>query len=345
MKVLHWVAITPNACGLYEHAKGQIKAERLAGINSQAIDYRFVDNKEFIGEIKNDGWLTSVGLDWAKETDINVIHSGIDEKHKSLKPNILILHGRPEYAFELALKAKRSHYQDYMSYRYDERYRKFVTLWPEHQFIWSLIFPKHKLSYIPNFIDTNRFNPGGKSFDLGDSKGNFNILVADMWREDYTPFNVCLAAAEFIKKYCPTARLHIFGLGHFNEPAIQGHLGILKDNDILGSAGGIASDMPSIYRSCDLLVSPSVVANMVIREAMACGCVVVAGQGNTFTPFQANDKDISGFAKAINKAYRYWKRSKNLARTEMWKKANELWNLKQGGENFKKLYESILSEK
>ena len=51
IKTVHWVSITPNACGLYEHAKDQIRAERLAGIDSNAIDYRIVDGKEVVGKI------------------------------------------------------------------------------------------------------------------------------------------------------------------------------------------------------------------------------------------------------------------------------------------------------
>jgi glycosyltransferase involved in cell wall biosynthesis len=345
MKILHWVGITPNACGLYEHAKDQIAAERMVGIDSQAIDFRIVDNKEIIGEIKTDDWLTSVGLEWTKEADINVIHSGINEKYKTLKPNVLILHGRPEYAFALALKGKKSHYQEYMSYRFDERLRKFVYFWPEHQFTWEMIFPKHKLTYVPSFINTNRFNPTGPKFDLKDTSGTPNILVADMWREDYTPFNVCLAAAEFIKKYCPTGKLHIFGLGNFTEPAIQGHLGILKDNEILGSAGGLTSDMPGIYRACDILISPTVIANRVVKEAMACGCVVVANQGASFTEFQNSDRDINGFAKAINKAYEYWRDLKGQSRTEMYNAVQKLFEIKQGGEAFLTLYKDILGIK
>jgi glycosyltransferase involved in cell wall biosynthesis len=343
LKVAHWVGITPNACGLYEHAKDQIRAERLAGIDAQAIDYRIVDNKEVAGEIKADNWLTSVSLDWLKDADINVIHSGILEREKSKRPNILILHGRPEYAFQLALLRGNSHYQEYNSYKWDERY-SFVTFWPEHQFTWSMVFPQHKMHYVPAFIDTDRFNPTGDIIGLTE-KGSFNILLADVWREDVTPYNVSLAVAQFIKTYCPDARMHIIGLHHFSKSAVQGHLGMLKDNNVLGDCGSMIPNTEKMYRACDLMASPQVIATRSIREAMSCGCMVVAGQGATYTDYTANPMDISGFCEAIKRAYDFWKINNNTIRIKMHEKACKLFNLKSGGENFKTLYEAILKEK
>ena len=350
MKIVHWVGITPNACGLYEHAKDQIAAERSVGIDSQAIDFRIVPKlpsegtgeKESIGDILTDGWLTSISVKETQNADINVIHSGIPERNKSERPNVLVLHGRPEYAFALAVKGNRSHYQDYMSYRYDERYPKFAYFWPEHTFTWEMVFPKKKLACLPAFIDEDRFSPGGKLADLGNTRGDVNLLVADIWREDVTPYNCTLAAAEFVKKYQPKAKIHIMGLGNYNSPAIQGHLGILKDNDVLGTAAGIMNNPAEFYRTCDIMISPQVIATRSVREAMSCGMVVVAGQGATFTPFTANPMDISGYAKVIDKAYRYWKRTGGQVRTEMNKKATGMWNKKQGGEAFLNLYKEIL---
>jgi hypothetical protein len=351
MRIIHWVGITPNGCGLYEHAKDQIAAERSVGIDAQAVDYRIVPKttaegvgeKESVGEIFTDDWLTSISLKEAKNADINVIHSGIPEKHKTDRPNILIMHGRPEYAFALAMKGNRSHYQEYMSYRYDERYQRFAYFWPEHTFTWEMIFPKKKLVCMPAFIDESRFTPGGKTYDLGETRGSVNLLAADIWREDVTPYNCTLAAAEFVKKYQPTAKVHIIGLGNYNAPAIQGHLGILKDNEVMGTAAGVISNPADFYRACDIMVSPQVIATRSIREAMCAGMVVVGGLGATYTPFTANPMDISGYAKAIDRAYRYWKRSKGRAKTEMNEKATGMWNKNQGGLAFKKLYEEMLA--
>lgn len=343
IKVAHWVGVTPNACGLYEHAKEQIKAERSVGIDAHAIDYRVVDNKEVVGEIKIDKWLTSKNLDWAKGADINVIHSGIPEKYKSAKPNILIMHGRPEYAFQLALKKGHSHYTEYCKTRWDERY-SFVTFWPEHLFTWSLIFPDHKMNYIPSFVDTDRFSPGGATRNL-EERGTFNILLADVWREDLDPYNVSLAAAKFVKEHCPEARIHIVGLHNFSKLAIQGHLGILKDNEVLGDVGGMITNIEAMYRACDMMATPQVIATRSVREAMSSGCIVVGGQGATYTDFSANPLDIDGFCKAIKSGYDYWLKKNKNVKLEMWEKAQKLFNLKRGGEEFKKLYSRILGDK
>jgi len=348
MKILHWVGLTPNACGLYEQAKDQIAAERSVGIDSQAIDFRIVDNKEIFGEIKTDEWLTSVGLDWTKEADINVIHSGINEKYKSKKPNILMMHGRPEYAFMLAyLKNKTSMYQEYMSYRWDERYRKFITMWPEHKFMWDMVFPKHKMECIPLLLDTNTYNLTGKIFDLNtpsSKRAEFNILVADMWREDVTPYNVIVAAAKFVKEECPEARIHIVGMGQFNNPALQGFLGILKDNDVLGACAGVCADVDQFYRACDIMVSPQVICTRSVREATACGLIVVGGAGATWTDYKANPLDTDGYAKEIKRAYDAWKEKKDTIKLEQYEKAKKLWSPKVAGLALKKVYEEILED-
>jgi glycosyltransferase involved in cell wall biosynthesis len=346
IKVLHWVGVTPNACGLYEHAKDEVKVERSVGIDAQVIDFRIAKDKngvefEDFGSPKTDEWLTTVGKEWVDKADIQVIHSGIPETYKQKAPCILIMHGRPEYGFQLALRAGRSAYQDYMQIRWDERYKKFMYFWPEHQFHLELAFPPHKLAYIPPFIDTDRFNPTGDKYDFLTYGGEPNILVADVWREDYTPFNTTLAVAKFIKDSCPKAKLHVFGTP-FEKPAMQGHFGMLKDSGYLGSAGGMTAKMDKIYRACDILVSPTVIANRVVREAQSCGCVVVANTGATFTEFTGSDRDIHGFSQSINKAYEYWKADKSKARMDSYNTAQNLFGAKQGGEALLTLYKEIL---
>ena len=296
MKVAHYSIFAPNRCGLYHTAKELVLAERLVGIDAGLIAY---DEKE----ICKDGSFTSEKHSWADDADILVRHSAIpDAYHNSGKPIVLMLHGRPESSMRLEA-AKLTPVISMLNKKIvDERYKKFVTLWPEYVDIWSSIVPQDKMGYCPSMVDLTEFKPGNKKFELGKHKGKYNILISDLWRDDVTPFNIIFSAVKFAKQHEGT-KIHIVACGEPELGAMIHILASLRASGFVGLISGQTRNIKELYSACDMFISPHVIATRSIRESLACGLKVVAGEGCKYTPFTASHMDINGYADAIERCY------------------------------------------
>jgi hypothetical protein len=188
--------------------------------------------------------------------------------------------------------------------------------------------PKREVTYIPACVDLKKFNPEGKKYTSANWTGRPNILVADMWREDITPFCMIEAAEKFRQQYCLTAKLQMFGM----PPAAKGftsQLGRrLRDSDLVGECNAIVPFLDTVYRSADILITPHKIATRIIREATASGLSIVAGTGCKYTPFTADPRDADSFAYQINEC---WKSIKGKQREEI-KKVRRVGELAFGPE-------------
>jgi FkbM family methyltransferase len=213
------------------------------------------------------------------------------------------MHGRPESTFMLEATGKMPVFSFIEQVPYDKRYKAFITFWEEFLPLWGLLLPSEKLHYVPAPINLKEFTPIGDRFEFGDRAGEPNLVITDMWREDETPFNVIMAAAEFKRQYCPTAKLHIFGLPESKQGAVAVLARALDRQGIWGHCFTLHNEMPTIYRAADILLTPHIIATRVIREACASGIPVIAGTGCKYTPFTANPKDTNGYAAMIQKVW------------------------------------------
>lgn len=330
IKIAHFAAFAPNKTGQYATVKDLIKAERMVGIDAQFVA-TFIDKHKMAKSAggKKDGWLKTIEPDWALKADILMRHSCIPPKYANAGiPIIMALHGRPESSFMIEYTGVMKCYQLIKDITEDPRYKAWINFWREHRFQHSFKVPKDKIYYVPAMVDLDEYNPEGVKAGFGRFSGSPNIIVADMWRHDLTPYNMLYAAAKFKKNCAPDTKVQVFGVPMKKAESV---LQILRKANVLGNILQRANPMANIYRAGDILITPHNIATRVVRESLGCGLPIVAGSANPYTKFRADPRDINAFAKQIE---RCWKHIKGIPE-ETKKKARAIaekeFNLEQAG--------------
>lgn len=329
----HFSSWGPNKCGLYHTARDMVLAERLVGIDAGFIA---IDDNAVALPKQKDGNFESETVTWAGNADILVRHTCMPTLlHNSGKPVVMAMHGRPESSMRLE-QQKNKIITSYYNKSYDARYKAFITFWPEYMDIWSNLIPPDRMFYVPAMVDLEQFKPDNEKFNLGDYDTKPNILIADLWREDITPFNTLFAAVKFVKK-CG-GKIHMAGIPQECLSAMAPFLTNLRNEGVLGHLFGQIKHIKNMYASADIFVTPHVIATRTIREALASGVPVVAGKGCRYTKFQANPMDIDAFAEAIEEC---WKFKDHNPRSD----AEKYFNFRQAGDAVKKVFEKVLQKK
>jgi len=133
LKIAHFAHVKPNQAGISGTAIDMVAAERAVGIDAQLIDYEG-NRKPCIVGIENNG-VKTVGPSWAKTADIIVRHSAIPPYIEVLnKPQVMCLHGRPEYGFMLHYNGKSQLLGEYFRCAKDPKYRAFLTRWRQSEY-------------------------------------------------------------------------------------------------------------------------------------------------------------------------------------------------------------------
>ena len=306
MKIAHFSAFSPNQSGMYGTVADMIRAERMMGIDAEFVDYGPDANGYVYSKVGLvDGDIVSMSPDWAyKHADILIRHSMIIEPIARVGiPMILAMHGRPEYSYLLEHYGQSPVMSIMCNHETDLKYVAYISFWKEHQLFWSLMMPGRKVSYIPSMVNLKKFNPEGEKILFGNKAGFPNILIADMWCEDVTPFNAILGAALFKEKYVQGARVHLFGLPPTGKGFVTQYADKLRVAGVVGEANMLVPFMDKVYRSADILVTPHKIATRVVREALASGLPIVAGSGCPYTPYVADARDHEAFAHQINRCW------------------------------------------
>lgn len=350
IKVAHFCTFSPHACGLYHTAKDLILAERVLGIDAHMVNILVKKdeprkNSIEYGRIGTDGWLTTVDQSWAREADILVLHSAIPDDFLSMsKPVIVVCHGRPESSFMLEHHEVLGTWSSYYTRARNPRYTAFVTFWPEFMSILKKYLPENRLFYVPAPVDLADYSMHGEVFSHGKFNGKPNIVVADMWRWDVTPFNVIMAADLFREKYAPEAKLHIIGLPSTKKKDITVLLYGLRESGILGNVTGNIRKVKEVIRSANMVITPHVIATRVIRESLALGTPVVAGVGCNYTPYQANPRDLEGFAHMMNQCWLNYQQDIHI-REKCRSLAEQSFHPYASGKAMLKVFNSVLHPK
>ena len=298
MKIAHFAIFAPNASGQYETVKDLILAERRVGIDAHFIDYGFKDKRESRNGLQ-DGEIITHPIKWADEADIWFCHSLIPKEVS--KPVVLALHGRPENSFRLEFHKISPIISSIIEWAKQKKYQAYVTFWQEHLFYWSRILPGEKIFYIPAPIDFNTFSLEGPEYDFGKNSGVLNIVIADMWREDTTPFNLIFAAKYFKENFYKETKLHLYGIPRDNT--CINFLSPLKKAGLIGELSGLVKNLPEIYRAADMVITPNIIATRIVRESLSCGTPIVAPHGCRFTEFRAEPRDYKAFALEMKKCF------------------------------------------
>ena len=97
------------------------------------------------------------------------------------------------------------------------------------------------------------------------------------------------------------------------------------------------------FRAAGILITPHVIATRVVREALASGVPIVAGNGNPYTQYVANYLDVHGFAAKINECWNDVKKD-DKCRQDARRIAEREFNPKAAGKVALGIYERILKE-
>lgn len=321
MKVAHFSPFAPRACGLYEAARDFVLADRAAGRESIFVDLGKLDGDKYIPprpagleDKRRTGTLVTSSYDDARDADLFVAHSCLpaDFLTSTQQPVLFVLHGRPVDCVrpEFYRRGNNAYsiYHDVASW---PRVRRLLTLWPEQVPFWEPIVPAGKLAVIASPpVDQQLYCPVGPAheFDPG-TKGDFNVLVADSWRED-DPYYIVHGAMQAAARI-PGLRLHIYSAekqkpdpsnlaAACNSGPWEPIYAHLKSLGILGEVCGRMPDMDQVYRAMDCVLTHNPSASRIVAEAISCGVPVVAAQPNPFTPFAyVAQHDVPGVAAAL----------------------------------------------
>lgn len=316
MKVAHVAIVSPHRAGLYETARDLAAAERGLGVDARLID----PVKQVAGE---DRGVPITGNDFARGADVLVNHSGLSAELNQLdKPIIHMLHGRPYSTFLLEQTSKIAVYSFWRKVAGDPRYKRFVTFWGEFVPYFENILPPDKIRAIPPPVDLDAWTPKGPSgYGFHGQKGDVNIVVTDVWREDKDPYHV-LNAFLLFHRTIKRAKLHIYAAPQ--KGTAWGVLkALLRESGCLGECVGFVRGLANVYRAADVMITPHRMATRSVREALACGCNVVMGHGQKYTPFRAEAEDLPAYARQIAKAIKHGDRKRNrIAATQHFNSEN-----------------------
>ena len=250
------------------------------------------------------------------ESDVVVSHSGLDKRWEACAaPWMHVAHGRPNSSYRIERDGETKIYSCYKRMGTDPRWKVMITLWPGYEHYWKLVFPK--VRQFPPFVDLERWTPGDGAWEfnkhnengqitMGESNsGKPNVVVTDIWRKDMDPFHVVHAFALFAEKY-PNAKLHVYGLdkeGRGRDTLLT----CIQERGWLGEVMPKIREVREVYRKADMLITPHKIATRSVREALACGCQVVAGADNPYTPYNADVEDLPAFAEMMGDAWEDWK--------------------------------------
>jgi glycosyltransferase involved in cell wall biosynthesis len=299
IKAAHFLRFSPNQTGIYATARDLILAERAQGIDAQAIDYGSTNYPKYHSRVGcKDGDLVTVSPDWARNADILVRHSLIPQEIEKLgKPVLLALHGTPEYTFRLEWVKKTNVLQEAIASA--KKSTVLLTFWQEHIFEWQTLLDNKQIYYCPPLVDLTQFSPEGKRVKF--NKDKIIIVSTGIWRNEYHIPYPCIWAAAELAKENSKIEIHVFACPNDDRPnaPLKRMIVQMQKAGIKIYRYGLVTDIATVYRGASLSLTSHTVASRTVRESLACGCPVVAGFGNPYTPYSGNPSDREDFADAI----------------------------------------------
>ena len=338
LKIAHVVPFTGRgSCGMYGTAYDLMMAEMVKGHIPFVYDPRpskqeYLDkikdslknNPELAGEnqIKSntrveigheEAGVCSVDYNFVKdEIDFIVSHSGLDSKLSGEgynTPYIHIAHGRPYSSFLLEQTDQIPIYSLYRHLDQNENLKRVITLWEPYKDYLELLFKETPIEVFNAPVDLSFWKPIDTDFDFSGEKGEINIVCADIWRLDKDPYYIFHGFREFAKRY-PEAKLHVYGCRL--ESGWNCFMDALKYEGHTGELAGLVPPdyLLNVFNAADIVITPHKIATRTVREPLACGTQLVAGNGNPYTKYTADVEDVHKYADAIEEAYLDLKKDK-----------------------------------
>jgi len=349
MKIAHFCPFAPHRCGMYETTREMLLAERRYGNRVELVDTGINGNRRINATDERDSnrpIITTSDYSDVVDYDLFVVHSNIPDSflRRTTAPVIQILHGRPESSFRLSQQgAETPVYQIHSQHARNPRFRRFVTLWPEHVPYWDALIPSEKFSYVTNPpCDLDAFTPDGNAHEW-DPAGKFNILVADLWRPDADPFHVAHGLLN-ASLTAPPFKAHFYACNTKLGPWEYVFRAMRKKN-ILGETRGMMFNIDRVYRAADLVVTIHPIATRIVRESLACGTPLLAPWPSIYTHHRYLPGSAREISDALNRAISAIHRNSTLERERARKMAENSFDLESFGTDMLNIYENVLAEK
>jgi len=285
--IAHWGQFSPRQSGLMETVRDLIHAEnRIPGVLAGLVVYNMPK-----GGI-SDGDIDLQAHDWAfRDANVHMVHYRETSSAAQLKPRVFMVHGTPETCLKSELSDDGWKGASFTSSL--ERVQKddaTICLSKRHYYMWKPFDNNNRLHYAPKGVDLNEYSPMGARMDLN---GTPAITYGEVWRVMLKdPLMTFYGISEYAKRN-PEVKFHPFGIGNWFR--IWNVLVSSCDFQFLLGKNHIASIQQypcNWYRGSHILISPVMTGepSRVQKEAMACGCPVIAWDTDNFEDSHATLK-------------------------------------------------------
>lgn len=348
MKIVHFTSWAPRRSGMYESVKDQIKYERREGHQSDFVssDDGFKDSRP---DLMDDGWLSPISWEKAKDAEVWVMHRNIPADLKPLfskKVTLAVLHGPTEHMLltEWMTEAKTTAFNLHidMMWQYDA-----TVVLNQHEYdIMKIYDEKDRLHYIPNSIDLEKcLNPEVPTWIYENRPA---ILTCDVFRMEKLPAHIIWSMPRIIEKI-PTAKLNVFSMA----------LGTVSISKTLftRSKGWLMSkvceniqlennDLRPYMKGGDIGFNNNIsgIASRVSMEMMAHGVPVVS-YGGAYTPYTAKIWDLDSIAETIVQCWTDLSKTGSTLREDTRRYARENYDRAKEVKKYIALYETLLGKK
>jgi len=304
MKIAHFAPFAPYEAGIYEAARDMMRADIYRGHIIGFVDagkcYNEIRQPRQVGtfDIRGKFKIETTDLNAIKDYDLFVVHDGSQAFDKffaeTKTPIVKPIHIRPAMCFKTSMPL----YKFYYSESRKHQVRALFTMWKEHMPYWLSVIPKDKLFCTDDPpIDHNRFNTTELPYEFqNNTKDAINILIADSWREDVDIFHI-LHGVLLASNVISNIKVHICSVQ--KNSAADLLFDEMKHKKILGEVQSRVKNIASLYRACDLLISPHRIATRVMGEAICCGLPVLAATGCRYTPHTCQMDDAVNIAENL----------------------------------------------
>lgn len=295
MRIAHAVTLSRAACGKFQTALEIAAAERKLGVDAALVDPECPHGTGPVGGVPVES------MTWAREADVIVGHAGEEAFHGEGIPIICALHGQPASNFITGTPRSGSYA---LLIERSDAYAGYVTFWPEHLPYYEQMVGKGRINVVPAPVDLNAWTPEGPKYQWAKGKaGPINVVMADRPGPAKSMFHALSAFLVFLDAH-PGSKLHVYGQSITTDNQILPLIHLIRKKGGLGELGGWVKPgvLAGVYRAADMVITETKVASRIVREALACGCQVVAGHDNPHTNYHPDVENLTQYAEDMHNA-------------------------------------------
>ena len=339
MRIVHWGNWGPRVSGMYESIKDAIKYERREGLRSEFGNAYEAEPKDQI----DDGWLSPITWEEAKQADIHVLHSRFPDALKTdikRKKRIAVLHGPTEHMMFKEWTKGGGDLNLHINLLWEMDATVCINT---HEYDIMKLYDEKvgRCHYIPNSIDLERFD----NVTPWEYEHHPAIISCDTPRIEKLPSHI-IWAMPYLLERIPGARLNIFSLllepiGQWRNYLVRSHKRALEsacENIQLANR-----NLKPFQAGADIGFNNnySGIASRVTMELMTMGVPVVS-YGGDYTKYHAKIFDLHSIAEQIERCWKDLSAPRSTLKKDTIAYAREHFDRGKEVKKYVALYESII---